>query len=545
MKLKSIALPSLVVLAVLTVVTWAARSPESRPPQLPQTATASNDDVAASAAKIDGFFEARWAAEGIAPAERADELQILRRMSLTLHGTIPSLEEIRQFESDTNPDRLSRWTVRMLSDNRFPDYFAERLARCFVGTEEGEFILFRRDRFNDWLREQLRQNHPYDETVRSLISEQGLWTDSPASNFATAAVVEGEVDENKLAGRVVRAFLGQRMDCAQCHDHPFADWTQQQYEGIAAQFAHVQVTLVGMEDKAVVEDEPVEYVIEDRETLEERVVPPSVPFHPEWLPETGTRRERLAAWVTHPENRRFERATVNRVWALLFGEPYIDPVDDLPDPPTEGELDLLDVLGADFREHGYDLQHMIRTIAASRVFQLDSTHAAAENDEELYRLSNHRAVFPTVKLRPEQVIGSMLQAGSIRTIDQNSHLVVRFIRFIRENEFVEEYGDLGEDELLERAGTIPQALLRMNGKLPNEVLEANPFSATGRIATFAGSDETCLETCYLVCLTRRPTPAERDHFLGQLASAKEDERTQVVEDMIWSIFNGREFSCNH
>lgn len=543
MKLKSVVLPSLVVLAILSIVAWAARSPSSQPQPVP--AAAVDAPVAGSAAKVDDFFETQWKTQGLKPAERADELQILRRMSLALHGTIPSLEEIRQFEADEGPDRLGRWTQRMLADDRFPDYFAERLSKSFVGTDEGQFVLFRRDRFNAWLREQLRERRRYDEIVRSMISEQGLWTDSPASNFATAAVVEGDVDENKLAGRVVRAFLGQRMDCAQCHDHPFADWTQQQYEGIAAQFAHVRPTLVGMEDKDANDGEPVEYVIEDRETLEERVVPPSVPFHPEWLAETGTRRERLAAWVTHPDNRRFERATANRVWGLLFGKPYFDPVDDLPDPPETGEPDLLDILGSDFREHGYDLQHLIRTITASRVFQLDSAHKVLQDDAALEQAAAEWAVFPLVRLRPEQVIGAMLQAGSIRTIDQNSHLVVRFIRFVRENDFVEEYGDLGEDELLERSGTIPQTLLRMNGKLPNEVLEANPFNSAGRIATFAGTDETCLETCYLVCLTRRASEPEREHFLGQLQSAAKDERTEVVEDMIWSIFNGQEFSCNH
>jgi len=543
MNLKTVVLPALVVLAVVSVVTWAARSPD--PQAVPLSFAAPSDDVADSVAKVDRLFENVWEDKELVPAGRASELQILRRMSLALHGTVPSLEELRQFESDTRPDRLRHWTVRLLADNRFADYFAERLSRCFVGTDEGQFVLFRRDRFNDWLIEQLREKRPYDATVRSMIAEQGLWTDSPASNFATAAVVEGDVDENKLAGRVVRAFLGQRMDCAQCHDHPFDDWTQQQYEGIAAQFAHVRASLVGMEDKQISDGESVEYVIEDRETLEDRVVPPSVPFHPEWLPDAGTRREQLAAWVTHPENRRFERATANRVWGLLFGKPYYEPVDDLPDPPKDEEPGLLDVLGADFREHGYDLHHLIRVIVASRPFQVDSAHPTVADEAELDRLSEQWALFPMTRLRPEQVIGAILQSGSIRTIDRNSHLIVRFIRFIRENDFVEEYGDLGEDELLQRPGTIPQALLQMNGELPNELLEANPFNASGRIATFAGTDEKCLDTCYLVCLTRRPSPAERDYFVAQLEETSGDQRTAVIEDMLWSIFNTREFSCNH
>ncbi len=153
------------------------------------------------------------------------------------------------------------------------------------------------------------------------------------------------------------------------------------------------------------------------------------------------------------------------------------------------------------------------------------------------------------RLRPEQLIGSILQATSLRTIDQNSHLFVRIERYFKENEFVKQYGDLGENELDERAGTVAQALLRMNGNLAADAITGGPFSSTSRIGTFAGSDETCLETCYLVALTRRPTKAEADYFLNQLAcagkSTEKDARAQVVEDIFWGLFNSPEFSWQH
>src|SRR5206468_647390 len=114
--------------------------------------------------------------------------------------------------------------ARMLDDQRFAYYFAERLARSYVGTEAGQFLIFRRDRFVEWLSDELRKNTPYDDVVRSMISAQGLWTGEPATNFVTAGINEGNIDENKLAGKTVRAFLGQRIDCAQCHDHPFDNW---------------------------------------------------------------------------------------------------------------------------------------------------------------------------------------------------------------------------------------------------------------------------------------------------------------------------------
>jgi hypothetical protein len=589
-RLKTLALPVIVVLAVCTLVAWAAHSPVDWRQIDPGAGARKSTDLAKPSAdqelppaeiadtvhNVSRYFESAWKESGRTPAQLAQDVQILRRLTLALCGTIPSLEEIRVFESDTSPDRLDRWTNRLLADSRFADYFAERLARSFVGNEAGQFIVFRRDRFSDWLRQQLSKNTPYDQMAREMISGTGLWTDHPATNYVTAAIANGELDQNKLAGRTVRAFLGQRIDCAQCHDHPFAEWKQTQFQGLASLFGQAQNSLVGIEDKA-----QKKYEVEDRKTLKKHIVEPGVPFHTEWLPGTGTRRERLAAWITHPENRRFERATANRVWGLMFGKPFHSPVDDLPDPQAEAEPNVLDIIGADFRSHHCDLRRMIRVIAASRPYRLDSVSdeaSVAEAKPAPTKPAIHSkstgapaggwnkaddksaeantaagfsdeaaawASFPLTRLRPEQLIGAILQARAFRTIDQNSHLFVRATRFFQENDFVKEYGDLGENELDDRAGTISQALLRMNGKLAADAIKADPLNASTRLTSFAGSDASCLEGCYLVALSRRPTQPESDYFLGQLASAGAAGRSQVVEDIFWSLFNSPEFSWNH
>jgi len=220
------------------------------------------------------------------------------------------------------------------------------------------------------------------------------------------------------------------------------------------------------------------------------------------------------------------------------------PVDDLPHPdPTE--QDVLDVLGRDFREHGYDLKRLIQVIAASNAFRLDSRHPAVD-DSRIDEFKSEWAVFPLVRLRPDQVIGAMFQASSIRTIDQHSHLLTRFKRFINEREFIDEYGDLGDRELEQRSGTIPQALLRMNGKIANEASRAELFNAASSVASMTQSDADCVDTSYLVCLTRRPDADERRHFVSQLREARnQNERKRIVEDMFWALFNAPEFSWNH
>ena len=533
-------LPLGVVVGVFAIVAASARTNVMHsPPEIPGRITADAESVVT---RVDRLFAGKWIEAGVVPANPVDELALLRRLSLVLHGTVPSLEEIRVFEADAKPKRMERWVERMLGDRRFSDYFARRLARVYVGADDGQFVVFRRDRFWAWLGEQLQNNRPYDEVVRHMVADRGLWTGVPQVNFITAAVNEGNVDENKLAGRTVRAFLGQRIDCAQCHNHPFADWKQEQFEGLAACFGKVNLSPVGVEDNR---KEP--YKIQDRITLKDREISPGVPFGSEWLPNDGTHRQRLAAWVTHPENRRFDRAIVNRVWGLMFGKPWIEPVDDLPNPSDKGRQpdDLLDVLGADFREHHCDLKRLIATIAATHAFRLSSEHPGFESPERAAIVEESWAAFPMTRLRPEQIIGAMLQASSVKTIDQNSHWVRRAFRFFQEQNFVKEYGDLGDNELGEHSGTIPQALLRMNGEFAKDRSEGNPFTAPGRIAGMSPTADGCLDLCFLVCLTRYPTAAERSQLLPQFEKTGRDSRRNAVEDIFWTLYNSAEFNWGH
>lgn len=537
--LTQIVLPLCVVAGVAVTVAGSARTRLLQPPEARTTPVTDDLQIVQ---RIDRVFERQWSDAGVEPAATADELAILRRLSQVLHGTVPSLEEIRAFEADSQPHRLDRWIDQMLADRRFADYFAQRLARVYVGADDGQFVVFRRDRFWAWLGKQLQDNRPYDEVVREMIADRGLWTGVPQVNFVTAAVNDGNVDVNKLAGRTVRAFLGQRIDCAQCHNHPFADWKQSQFEGLAACFGQVNVSPVGVEDNRT---QP--YAVQDRQTLQDREVAVGVPFGPEWLPAEGTARSRLAHWVTHPENRRFERAIANRTWGLMFGKAWIEPVDDLPNPSGSGRNpdDVLDLLGQDFREHDCSLKRLIKTIASTRVFRLSSAHPRFESADGGEAVVEAWAAFPLTRLRPEQVIGSMLQASSIKTIDQNSHWVRRAFRFFQQLDFVREYGDLGENELEDHSGTIPQALLRMNGDFARERSESGAFTAPGRIMALAATEDSCLELCYLVCLTRRPTEEERQQFLPQFVGQEGDLRKDIVEDIFWTLYNSAEFNWGH
>jgi hypothetical protein len=229
---------------------------------------------------------------------------------------------------------------------------------------------------------------------------------------------------------------------------------------------------------------------------------------------------------------------VNRVWALLFGRALVEPVDNLePDGPIPPALHIL---AEDFATHGFDLRRLIRLIASSDVFQLDSAADSerSEADEKAW------ALFPLTRLRPEQVAGSVLQASTIGTINAESHILKRLVRYGEQNEFVTRYGDSGEDEFDAHGGTIPQRLLMMNGRLVLEKIKENPFNASTRIAWMAPDDPQAVEVSYLATLTRRPTSEETAHFEALLAD-QQLTRTGRLEDLFWAILNSTEFSWNH
>lgn len=508
---------------------------ETAPPSGPAAA------VPPVVADIDRKFREQWSTAKIEPAKRASNLEIARRLSLALTGTIPSLQEIRQLEARPADQQMSLWLERIFHDRRYGDYFAERLARTYVGTEDGPFLVYRRRRFVSWLSDELMHNRPYNQLARELIAGQGLWTDKPATNFITATFEPDKNSPNaeRLAARAARAFLGIRLDCVQCHDqkldYPAPQWKQHDFQGLAAFFGQVHQGFTGIYDGQG------EFQVENRKTGEKDIVKEYIPeqLQPELLEKNGSRRQQLAGWITHDKNPYFSLATANRVWALLFGLPLVEPVDDLAGvavlPP------VLRLLADDFVAHDYDLQHLIRAIAATEAFQLSSRCGPEVTVEQVKAW----AAFPLTRLRPEQVVGGILQAASVATINQESHIFLRFLREVGENEFVKRYGDTGEDEFIDRGGTIPQRLLMLNGKIVHEKTEPNPFNAATRIGFLASDDASAVEVAYLTVLTRRPTLEEAKHFEARLAGTKGDGRGRRMSDLFRTLINSTEFSWNH
>lgn len=546
-----------VVVVCLTGVAAVSRlfpsPPQQQAPSVSAKLAPADDSWRIAVARVDAALHAHWHRLDVRPAPTADGVTVARRLSLALCGSIPSLEELRQYESLPDSSRCEIWFEQRLNDARSAPYLAERLARSLVGNDSGPFVFYRRRRFVSWLTEQLRRDRRYDDVVCDLISSSGLGTDQPATNFLNVAInfdAKPAPDETVLAARTARAFLGIRLDCAQCHDHPYAPWKQRDFAQLAAYFTHSTHTVVGLQDRP---GDPHQTTAMLMPTAASGA--PRAPYRRDLAPDWGSRRWQLAQWVTHPENKAFARATANRMWTLMCGRPLVDPLDDLPQDPSELHP-ALDVLADDFVENDFRLSRLLRVIAGSQAFQLQTApseefeaEGGQRDDIDPLQLQTAAATawaaFPTTPLRPEQLAAAIAQSGSLITCDGDQVWLLRVMRWFEKNEFVTRFGDAGADELAVRPPTVPQRLLLMNGKLAHEATNPNPASASTRIAQLAPDNAAAVETAYLVCLTRRPSDMERAHFVAKLQGKTGPQRERAMADLCWTLINSVEFGCNH
>ncbi len=511
-----------------------------------QHSAVSNDDIAQTVGLVDRYRLESIKNEGLESAPIADWMTVCRRLSLALIGNQLSLEEIRELERSPESERESVHLANLLDDPRFHNYWAERWTRFLVGTDSGEFIVFRRRRFRVWLTEVIAENRPYDQIVRDLVTAEGLWTDKPQVNFLTATFDSnaGQPDPIRLAARTSRAFLGLRIDCLQCHSDFLGNVSlgdiddprgglQSDFHRFAAFYSSAKTS--GLQG---VRNGECDYEYQYLNASEKVEVEPDVPYSRELLPDGGDSRNRLAAWITHPENRQTARAAVSHVWALMFGRPSGEAVDNLP--LDQKSSPMISSLADDFIENKFDIRRLIRLIAQSEAFRVDSRADFPITEQH----EQYHAVFPLVRLRPEQVAGSVIQASRVKRTDRESSIVLQLQTLAGTNDFVNEYGDVGEDEFTTDAVTVTQRLLMMNGNLTKDMVGPNPvLNSSAHIGMFAADDEQAVESLYLCVLNRQPSDTERKHFAERLRESK--DRNQTREDLTWVLLNSSELAWNH
>jgi hypothetical protein len=511
-------------------------------------------DAAALAATIDRHLTAAWKANKVQPSPSASDAEFLRRIYLDLAGRIPSVAEARAFDDDTRPDKRRRLIEQLLEGPRYVTHFTNVWRALLLPETMNNFqTSFLAPGFEAWLRDKLQKNTPYDAMVRELLT---LPMDGQGRNYyggpngATTPIafyLAKDLKPENVAAAVSRLFLGVKIECAQCHNHPFAEWRREQFWSFAAFFAGLQRQ--GNGDFVGVGRE-----LADRRELplpgSERIVQAVFldGIQPKWKSNTSTRAT-LAEWMTRKDNPYFARAAVNRLWGYFFGRGIIDPVDEMAGGEHEASHpELLDELAQQFAEHNFDLKFLIRALTASRAYQLSSlaTHKSQDDPRRLGRM-------PLRGLSAEQLFDSIAQATGYReemNADPRSFFGNRGVR----GRFLSQFAN-SSDKPTEVQTSILQALSMMNGQLTAAAtdLERSETLAALLDAPFMDTAER-IETICLATLSRKPTPRELAsmvHYVqksgpaGDAQANKDNNYPRALADVFWVLLNSGEFFLNH
>jgi len=494
---------------------------------------------------------------GIVPSEPASDAQFLRRASLDIAGVLPTPNAIREFVASKDPRKREKLVDELLERPEYQDVMTImwsdllRVSRTFL-QEPGVRA------YTAWIRDAFAENRPFDEFVRELLSsgshtreqvEGSRDSDDRArmavyrqsSGYHTGPVNYYRVtsDPVELATSTSQIFLGVRLDCTRCHNHPFDRWTMDDFYGFAAYFAGTGQTGGKVRDEVAIFTDPSAAIANPRSG---RVCRPKPLTASQEGEDPGLdRKKALARWITSRDNPFFARATVNRFWKHFFGRGIVHPVDDFraTNPPVNAPL--LDALARDFADHGWDVKRLIRLICTSRVYQL-SDRPNATNAGDTKNFSR----FYSRRLGPEVLHDAIVAATGVP--ETFGGAVARRATNLPDNSvpsyFLDVFGRSRRLQVQERSDqtSMSQALHLMNGGTINERIA----HAQGRVAQILKkqfTQEDAVEEIFLATLSRPPSARERRSALVHVAESPSPK--EGYEDLLWAIINSREFVFNH
>lgn len=487
-----------------------------------------------------------WAQLGVRPAASAEDSEFLRRAYLDIIGRIPSAEDTSAFLASKAPSKRAKLIDILLAHPDYPKNFGTIWTNLLVGRDPQDDRV-QREALAAWLRRRFADERPWDETVRELVTAAGSSRENGAVNFTLAHLDDGAVN---LTSYTTRLFLGQQIQCTQCHDHFENSWKQADFWSINAFFNGVrtrdlfEVDAAGARVRVATEvrDEPTDGF----SSFERRNAMMGIAY-PRFLdgrtvgkgPEVQRRAE-LARFLTEPENPQLAKAFVNRTWGHFMGRGFVNPVDDFGDHNEPSHPALLDGLAEAFQESGYDVKALIRWIATSTPYQLSSKRPSGNaTDESLF---THMLLKP---MTPEQLFDSLLTATDAHKAGPGD-ADARREQWLRQ--FVFTFGNDEGQESNVFQGTIPQALLMMNGELIAEATSGKPGSFLAKVRDRSlgrpgRQAEYLVTSLYLSALNRKPSRDELAQAV-RLLQGDPDPMT-VVEDLFWALLNSNEFVLNH
>ena len=472
----------------------------------------------------------------ILPSELCNDEEFVRRVYLDVIGALPDVNETQAFLADTAPDKRARLIDSLLERPEFAEFWALKWGDL-LRIRNAKVSLPGVHKFHRWLVAAFRDNMPYDEFARELLTASGsTFVNPPANYYRTAA------ETNDCTETTSQLFLGIRIQCAKCHNHPFERWSQDNYYGIGAFFNRVQ------RKPGVNPEEQVIWVARAGEVTQPRTGKQMQP----WLPLSGStelageddRRDTFVDWLVKPENPFFAKVEVNRMWGHLMGRGIVEPVDDFRDSNPPSSASLLTALADDFANNGYDRRRVLRTILNSRTYQLSSRkNEFNANDVKYFSHATTRL------LSAEQLLDAIcrvtsvaekfagLPAGTTATQLPSPDVDIEFLKV---------FGQPARETACqcERStdSNLSQALQMINGPL----VHGKVRDESNRLRKLAGAgktDQEIVTELYLSALCRPPSEPEMAAATKHISNA--GDRTRGLEDVCWALLNANEFLFQH
>ncbi|MAS95497.1 MAG: S-layer protein [Verrucomicrobiales bacterium] len=505
---------------------------------------------------IDEHIFSKLTLLGLPPSRGTGDAEFLRRVTVDIAGRLPSVEETREFLSSKNPDKRTRKIDELLDSPDYAAYFAQKWAGIFRNKRAKDTYQRGTFAFHDWLRTNLANNRPYDELVSELVTASGEIGQNPAVGWYRAVK-----DQKEQMQDIAQVFLGIRMQCAQCHHHPYEKWSQDDYYGFAA-----FLTTVGRKQG----EQPDEEIVYHRRTTaamqnpntKVTLKPTPLGEEPLDIPAAQDPRKQLADWLTSSDNPWFARMLVNRYWKHFFSIGLVEPEDDMRVTNPASHPDLLNELAIHFASTDFDLKELIRTICNSRTYQL----SAVPNEHNAKDSQNFSRYYPK-RLQAEVLLDAINTVSDAEDTFNGQPAGVRATwlpddKFNDDSFFLTVFGRPEMDSACECERVADANLAQSLHLINSDTIQKKLADEDGRAAALATAtdrpDTDRLSDLYLHALAREPNAKELEAAKAHLkkkrskaAEKPDDEITpdlaekEAFEDILWAIVNTKEFLFNH
>jgi hypothetical protein len=501
---------------------------------------------------INEKIRAGWVANSVFPSPVADDAEWLRRVYLDIVGHIPPVEELEAFMSDKSKSKRSEVIDRLLDD---PGYVRQQTtiwSNLLIGRGNNvQQQRINRDTLNKFLRESFAKNRPWSEVVYDLVSAEGPDTENGAATFLMSHLNDGAVPATAITARL---FMGTQVQCTQCHNHPFNEWKQNAFWEMNSFFKQARKVehqkynpKTGRMDFDYAElastgfSGPVYF--EKRNGLMQVAYPKYEGTEVDPGPDTNRRKE-LARLMIEGENTLVAKAMVNRMWGHFFGYGFTKPVDDMGPHNPASHPELLDRLGEEFVKSKYDLKQLVRWICNSEAYNLTSQFN--KRNERDNPAAGETALFSHMYVKSmsaEQLYDSLIIATDAHKSGRSSWEEAEKQRRDWMQQFVLAFGTDENDESTTFNGTIPQALMMMNGDLVQNAISEKKGSYLNSVLLDRGNERNKLRHLYMSSLSRAPNAKEVQNASKLISSSKNP--LEGYQDLFWALLNSNEFIFIH